>query len=74
MVHVLLTLFVYMCTCMHMCIDPKYGTCRPTINVICIYVYVYAHVIDPKYGIFFKVSNQYILLLMISLPMPVLVC
>ena len=27
---------------MRMCIDPKYGTC--TINVICICVYVYAHV------------------------------
>ena len=38
MVHVLLTLFVYMCTCMRMCIDAKYGTC--TINVICIYMYV----------------------------------
>ena len=31
-------IYVYM----HMCIYPKYGAC--TINVISIYVYVYAHV------------------------------
>ena len=33
---------MYICVHAHVYIDPKYGTC--TINVICIYVYVYAHV------------------------------